>query len=199
MTILNGVAAATWVLAANCFLTAQNAPPQANAVNQNSLVIQDFDKRVDDYVKLRKRAQGGLPAAKSGDSAANIKQYQQSLAQNIRAERLQAKPGDVFTPSVSQLFRQLIATPFQSGSGTKIRASLRHAEPVHGLKLEVNQEYPQTSALQSTPPTLLSDLPKLPAELEYRIVGRALVLLDTAANLIVDLLPEALPASQSER
>ena len=44
------------------------------------------------------------------------------------------------------------------------------------------------AALQSTPPTLLSDLPKLPSELEYRIVGRELVLLDTAANLIVDLL-----------
>jgi hypothetical protein len=37
------------------------------------------------------------------------------------------------------------------------------------------------------------------AELEYRIVGRELILLDTAANLIVDLLLDALPASQSER
>jgi len=36
------------------------------------------------------------------------------------------------------------------------------------------------------------------AELEYRI-GRELILLDTAANLIVDLLLDALPASQSER
>jgi hypothetical protein len=36
------------------------------------------------------------------------------------------------------------------------------------------------------------------AELE-RIVGRELILLDTAANLIVDLLLDALPASQSER
>jgi hypothetical protein len=70
---------------------------------------------------------------------------------------------------------------------------------VRAFPLEVNQEYPQTSALQSTPPTLLSNLPKLPPELEYRIVGQELVLLDTKANLIVDLLPDALPGPQSER
>ena len=51
--------------------------------------------------------------------------------------------------------------------------------------------------MQSTPPTLLANLPKLPAELEYRIVDRELVLLDTKANLIVDLLPNALPGDQS--
>ena len=81
----------------------------------------------------------------------------------------------------------------------KIRASLLHAEPVRGLNLQVNGEYPQVSALQSTPPTLLSDLPKLPSDLEYRIVGRELILLDSTANLIIDLLPDALPSSQKGR
>jgi hypothetical protein len=204
MTILSTFTAMAFVVAVNCFLIAQNAPPKGNSanrgsVNQNSLIIQDFDKRVDDYVNLRKRVQAGLTTQKSGSSAADIKRYQQSLAQNIRAERSQAKTGDVFTPPASQLFRQLIATPLQSKQGSKIQASLRHGEPVRGLTLEVNQEYPQTWALQSTPPTLLLDLPKLPAELEYRIVGRELILLDTAANLVIDLLPDALPESQSER
>lgn len=204
MTRFGTFTATAWVVAVNCLLIAQNAPTKGNSanrdsINQNSLIIQDFDKRVDDYVNLRKRVQAGLPTPKSGSSAANIKQYQQSLAQNIRAKRSQAKTGDVFTPPASQLFRKLIATPLQSNQGSKIQASLRHAEPVHGLTLEVNQEYPQTWALQSTPPTLLLDLPKLPAELEYRIVGRELILLDTAANLVIDLLPDALPESQSER
>jgi hypothetical protein len=67
---------------------------------------------------------------------------------------------------------------------------------VHKLGLQVNEQYPQVSAMQSTPPTLLSNLPKLPSEIEYRIVGRELVLLDTASNLIIDLLPDALPARQ---
>jgi len=202
--ILNRAAAVAWVLAANSLLPAQNAPLQDKSkkqvsVNQDSLTIQDFAKRVDEYVKLRKLAQAGLSAPKSGSSAAAVKQYQASLAQNIRAARTQPKPGDVFSPAIAQLFRKLIATPFHSGDGGKIRASLRHAEPVRDLKLDINGEYPLVAALQSTPPTLLSDLPKLPAELEYRIVGRELVLLDSSANLIVDLLPDALPASQSGR
>lgn len=200
MTIIKGVAAVAWVLAANSWLLTQNAPPPKSSngisVNQDSLTIQDFSKRVDEYVKLRKRMEAGLPAPKSKSSSADLKQYQASLAQKISAERSQAKPGDIFTPAVSALFRKLIAMPFKSGHGSKIRASLRHAEPVRGLSPAINQQYPQTVALQSTPPTLLSDLPKLPAEIEYRIVGRELILLDSAAGLVVDLLPDALPASQ---
>jgi len=202
--MIKGVVAVSWVLAANSWLPAQHAPPQPKAangisVNQDSLTIQDFSKRVDEYVKLRKRMEAGLSVPKSKSSAADLKQYQAALAQKISAERSQVKPGDIFTPAVSRLFIKLIATPFESGDGSKIRASLRHAEPVRGLSPAINQQYPQTVALQSTPPTLLSDLPKLPAEIEYRIVGRELILLDTAAGLVVDLLPDALPASNRGR
>jgi hypothetical protein len=199
MTLPRGAAIIACLLAASYFASAQTVSPQGKSVNQNSLLIQDFDKRLDDYAKLRKRAQTELPDPKSKTSAANVKQYQESLAQNVRTARPQAKAGDIFTPAISQLFRELIATSIRGNSGNKIRASLRHAEPVQELSLEVNQEYPQTSAMQSTPPTLLSNLPKLPPDLEYRIVGRELVLLDTKANLIVDLLPDALPISQGAR
>jgi hypothetical protein len=36
-------------------------------------------------------------------------------------------------------------------------------------------------------------LPPVPKELEYRLVGRSLVLRDRDAALVVDYLPEALP------
>jgi hypothetical protein len=199
MTIRSGTISIAFILASFYFALTQVASPTGKSVNQNSLIIQDFDRRLDNYAKLRKRAQAGLPNPKSKTSAANLKQYQQSLAQNIRTARPQAKAGDIFTPAISQLFRELIETSIRGNSGNNIRASLRHAEPVHEFPLEVNQEYPQTSAMQSTPPTLLSNLPKLPPDLEYRIVGRGLVLLDTKTNLIVDLLPDALPISQDER
>jgi hypothetical protein len=39
----------------------------------------------------------------------------------------------------------------------------------------------------------LSKLPQLPQELAYRIVGRDLTLKDTKAELIVDLIPNAIP------
>jgi hypothetical protein len=160
------------------------------------LTLQDFSKRADDYVKLRKRMQGDLPAPQSGSSGAQIKQYQTTLAQKIHDARPQARQGDFFSSPISQIFRKLIAAPLQGANGRKIRASLRHAEPVRGIKLEINREYPEAAALQSTPPTLLIDLPKLPHDLEYRIVGRELVLLDSSSNLVLDSLPDALPPYQ---
>jgi hypothetical protein len=56
--------------------------------------------------------------------------------------------------------------------------------------LEVNQPYPDGLPLQSMPPSVLMNLPKLPPELEYRAVGRELVLRDIAANLVVDIIPD---------
>jgi hypothetical protein len=61
------------------------------------------------------------------------------------------------------------------------------------LALKVNAPFPENLPLQSTPATLLLNLPRLPAELDYRFVGNALVLRDTAANIIVDFIPDALP------
>ena len=66
------------------------------------------------------------------------------------------------------------------------------SEPVR-LALHVNETYPADVPLQSTPPTILINLPRLPPELEYRIAGHALVLRDTGANIIVDLMPDAIP------
>jgi hypothetical protein len=63
------------------------------------------------------------------------------------------------------------------------------------LRLRVNARYPKELPLQSTPPSILLNLPKLPPELEYRIVGHDLVLLDVKAGLIVDYLPRAIPPS----
>jgi hypothetical protein len=57
----------------------------------------------------------------------------------------------------------------------------------------VNAAYPKDQPVQSMPPSLLKELPQLPRELEYRVVGRTLILRDTEANLIVDYVKEALP------
>jgi hypothetical protein len=43
------------------------------------------------------------------------------------------------------------------------------------------------------PPKLLARLPELPDELEYRLMGRHLILRDTKANIIVDAVLNVLP------
>lgn len=182
------------VLGASCLLFSE-VPARSPAVNQDSLVIKDFENRVADYVKLHRKIESEAPAQKQTNSSAKIAEYRLEMAPKIRAARFTAKQGDIFTPKISRLFRRLMAMPFAGPDGKQLRASLRSAEPVRGIRLQVNATYPEKAPLQSTPPTLLLDLPTLPSELEYRIVGRDLVLRDVAANLIVDLLPNALPPS----
>jgi hypothetical protein len=57
--------------------------------------------------------------------------------------------------------------------------------------LKVNAVYPENAPLPTIPPNLLANLAQLPKDLEYRIVGRALILRDVHANLIVDYIPNA--------
>jgi hypothetical protein len=79
----------------------------------------------------------------------------------------------------------------------RIEKSLKHAEPVRMPRLRINHAYPEHVPLQSTPPTLLQNLPRLPPDIEYRIVGHDLTLLDAKANLIIDLIPNAIPMQLS--
>ena len=62
----------------------------------------------------------------------------------------------------------------------------------------VNDSYPDGGALTTMPPQLLQILPRLPSGLEYRFIGRDLILWDTHAGLIIDFIPRALsPADDS--
>ena len=43
------------------------------------------------------------------------------------------------------------------------------------------------------PPDVLKQLPALPKDLEYRFVTKHLILFDARSNLVVDVLPNAIP------
>ena len=54
------------------------------------------------------------------------------------------------------------------------------------VAFKVNAKYPEGQPKPTMPANLLLNLPPLPEPLEYRVVGQHLLLLDTAADLIVD-------------
>jgi hypothetical protein len=161
-------------------------------VNPQALALQDFQKRVDDYVRLEKSLAKGLSATKPTTESQTILDRQHELARKIREARNQAKQGDIFTPEIAKEFRRLLGIARQGQNDTHIKKSLERAEPVR-LTLHVNDAYPPNIPLQSTPPTILLNLPRLPPEVEYRIVGRTLVLRDAVANIVIDLIPDAVP------
>jgi hypothetical protein len=175
------------------FLVAARATLSVAAPSEDkSPAAQEFNKRVQDYLKLRQSAVKDVPQLKPTKTPQDIVARQKAMTEAILAARKDAKQGDVFTPEITALIRQSMAAAMKSPEGTKIRKSLRHAEPVT-LTLHVNDEYPAKVPLQSTPPTLLLNLPKLPKELDYRLIGRTLALRDCDANIIVDFIAGVLP------
>ena len=164
----------------------------ADEIPRHPGVIDDFQNRVEAYAALHKAAQGQSPAVKQADSAAAILNGQHLLAAKIREKRRGVVQGNIFSPEISQEFHRLAGTATHGPAAGRVQKSLKRAEPVK-LSLRVNETYPQHVPLQSVPPTLLQNLPALPPELEYRVVGHALVLRDVGANLIVDFIPDLIP------
>jgi hypothetical protein len=157
------------------------------AVNADAAIVQDFQKRVAAYLQLRRSIEANLPKLKPTPSEEKILHHETDLRRAVREARKNVGPGDIFTPEIAVEIRRLIAIAAQPRDGNHIAQSLRHAEPVQ-LHLEINERYPENVPLQSTPPSLLENLPALPPEIEYRITGRDLVLLDAKANLVVDII-----------
>jgi|SRR5579863_1140563 len=154
-------------------------------VNADAAMVQDFQKRVAAYLQLRKSVESNLPKLKATASDEKISHHEIQLRHAIRDARKGAREGDIFTPEISTEIRRLIAIAMHP-DGPQIRQSLRSSEPVQ-LHLAINEKYPDGVPLQTTPPSLLENLPALPPEIEYRITGQDLVLLDTRAHLIVDI------------
>lgn len=154
--------------------------------------VKQFEDSIEAYMTVHRNAAKGLPSSKPTTEPGEILSRQKELAEKIRAGRAQAHQGDIFTQGVTKEFERLIAIAMQGKNSADIKKSLQRSEPVN-LKLRVNDAYPSGIPLQSTPATLLLNFPRLPPQLEYRIVGHALVLRDSHANLIVDLIPDAIP------
>jgi hypothetical protein len=174
-------------------LSAAVTPPAwSQKANPDALLIQDFEDRVKDYVRLHKQVEATLPALKPTVSPEIIAHHEHELGERIRAARRGAVQGNVFTPKLAAELRRLISIAMQGSDATHVQQSLQHAEPVK-LRLQVGATYPTNLPLQSTPPTLLLNLPPLPPEVDYRIVAKDLVLRDVRANLIVDFVSNAIP------
>ena len=112
----------------------------------------------------------------------------------MRAVRAHAAPGDVFTADVAGLIRARLITALDANheSVDDVLARLNEERARGARTPRVNQVFPWELG-SAMPPELLAVLPQLPHELQYRFAGRMLVLIDVHADLVVDVLPNALP------
>jgi hypothetical protein len=165
------------------------------AVNPDAAALADFKVRVDNYADMHKTLAKGNAKRQETADPARISATKATLAARVQATRVSAKQGDVFTPAVRPVFRRLLASELKGEDAHDTKAVLKDdAPPTGAVPFKVNAKYPETLSLPTVPANVLLSLPPLPAPLEYRIVGRHLLLLDTAADLVVDYLLNVIPS-----
>lgn len=162
--------------------------------NPTAAVFADFGKRVDAYMTLRKSIVDSVGQLDPTKSQAEITTRATNLASGIIAARAQAKPGDIFTPEFSALIATLIKQEYSRRPDSVQETREDQQDELPDFVPKVNMVYPTTYPLATFPATLLPLLPKLPEELEYRVVQNYLVLRDIEANVILDIMPNAVPA-----
>lgn len=163
------------------------------AVEERALA--QFATAVDYYVTLHRRLERSLPPEQMFDDPEDMFAAREALRVAIVQARPGARQSNMFTSDVAPAIRNRLLTAMrQHGHSAADVLAAINEERLPGMpEPEVNGEFPWGigSAMW---PTLLRALPPLPRELEYRFSNRSLVLIDVHANLVVDVLENALPA-----
>ena len=151
--------------------------------------LAEFIERVADYVEIRREVTAGVDGPIFCSDPEELTRQAAQRAAAIRDARPLASEGALFTPRAAMYFRERIAHAVRIGA---IDLAIESGQP-DDIVLEVNAVLPW-GAGDPASASLVGLLPLLPDELEYRFVGRHLVLLDVEANLVVDVLRKAVPA-----
>jgi hypothetical protein len=156
-------------------------------VEASGFISADFSERVSNYVELRSSLEKGLPELTVTDDPSEIRRAQRALANRIRVARAGARQGDIFTSSIGAEIRNVLLVETNPGT----MAAIMDENP-GDLSRRINRAYPTGQPLATMPAGILAVLPRLPDDLQYRFLGRALILIDTRTNLILDRMPCAI-------
>jgi hypothetical protein len=164
-----------------------------HAAQGEDVVAQRFRERVDQYVTLRSAIESQLPLHASSEGS-GIGAMADDLAAAIRLARTGARLGDFFDAEASDVFRDRIAETLLAHHYhvADLLNEIRSEAPRFDPSLTVNGEFDWRFGAMMPPP-IIAVLPDLPEGVQYRFIGRNLVLVDTDSGLILDVLKHALP------
>lgn len=165
--------------------------PQQPQVNPAGAATKAFLDRIAEYVKFHNNVEKTVPPLTETSDPAKISAREKALGEALIKARPNAQNGDFFILEYQPYLTRMIRQDFAKRSLADRKALIQ--ELPKGVKIGINQVYPTTLPLATFPPKLLKVLPELPPELEYRIVGRDLVLRDVKGNVIVDIMPGVFP------
>lgn len=155
--------------------------------------LEQFHQALTEYVDATQPYRKQAAKASAPEPEDQVRERQRVLAEALRTNvRPNARQGDLFDSHATAYIHRTIAALFRSPRAVLLIDSLeeqREGEPAPAGPPEVGAVVP---ALR-VPPLLREALPDLPAQLEYDVRGRALILRDVDASTVVDFVPEALP------
>jgi nucleotide-binding universal stress UspA family protein len=165
-------------LLAALLLTAAGAIAQPSFPDVAPIVA--FQRAADSYAFMHRQVERRLGFAhrRAGTEIETIDGDQ--LAATIRTMRSRTSPGELFTLSAAAAISGLIVRAWRDG------CDIGELQSGTWQVLRVNGPATITQALN---PCIVSALPGLPPELEFRSAAGVLVLVDTHADLVVDVLP----------
>jgi len=158
--------------------------------------IRQFESRVAAYVALHRSVERFVPTPRVFTDSAEAENVRGAMTQAMQAMRAAANEGDVFVAEAAPELRRRIANALLTAK-VDPRDLLEEMQDttLPGARPPVVNETFSWALGHLMPPQVLMALPTLPDEVEYRLVDRDLVLIDLHANLVVDVLREALPAA----
>src|SRR5262245_15280584 len=157
--------------------------------------IAGFNANVREYCLLREAI--GMPSERIFSDPRDMLIVRKTLRDAIRERRPLARQGDFFTAAIAVTFRHIIvATADANGLDLRDAVDAIRADRLPGARPPVVNETYDWRLGAWMWPALLLELPPLPEDLQYRIVDDDLVLIDIRADLVLDILDDALETNE---
>ncbi|HZR23249.1 MAG TPA: metallophosphoesterase [Vicinamibacterales bacterium] len=173
------------------------APPQPDPTfDPLRTTLQAYIDQTQPFRKQAAQAQEAAPgkAAPNAASAEAVRTRQNVLADALRTKlRPNAKPGDIVTPPIANAIRHQIADAFAGPKRALILDDMAEqlTTPAKTQTVRLNERLDAPRV----PPRLAEILPPLPKQLEFDFLDHTLVLRDVDADVVVDYITDAFPAT----
>jgi hypothetical protein len=179
------------------FLVAATAVPIARhrvtrQDDQDNPAFRHLSQEIARYVAIHADMRSEVPGPVPNSSASELNEASDMLANAIRRARPGGRQGDFFDADATRLITRRLRDALKAPNVAAALAASDDEKPAV-LQPQIYLRFPAANEMATMPPSLLRLLPRLPAELEYRIVGEHLVLRDIKAAMILDYIPKAVP------
>lgn len=162
-----------------------------------------FAAQLKKYVEATRPLRAAAEKVPKGNTptgqAAALEKRNAALAADILALRPNAKPGEMFTPEGAAAIKKALEGAFQGPGADTIRDAMEEQNDPALYKAQASKVVMNRPiGAPQLPAILLADLPQLPKEVEYRFVGRTLLLTDAETTCVLDYIEQVFPEFPSK-